>query len=40
MQRLFATARWDAGGVRDDLRGLAAAGVPEGTGFRTKPQLL
>jgi hypothetical protein len=25
MQRLFTTARWDAGGVRDDLRGYIAA---------------
>jgi SRSO17 transposase len=32
MQRLFTTARWDAGGVRDDLRGyvLAALGDPDG----------
>ena len=32
MQRLFTTARWDAGGVRDDLRGYVAAalGSPDG----------
>ena len=32
MQRLFTTARWDAGGVRDDLRGYVAAalGDPDG----------
>src|SRR6202046_5537432 len=32
MQRLFATARWDADGVRDDLRGYVAAalGDPDG----------
>jgi SRSO17 transposase len=32
MQRLFTTARWDPGGVRDDLRGYVAAalGDPDG----------
>ena len=32
MQRLFTTARWDAGGVRDDVRGYVAAalGDPDG----------
>jgi SRSO17 transposase len=32
MQRLFTTARWDADGVRDDLRGYvtAALGDPDG----------
>jgi SRSO17 transposase len=32
MQRLFTTARWDTGGVRDDVRGYVAAalGSPDG----------
>ncbi len=32
MQRLFTTARWDSGGVRDDVRGYVAAalGDPDG----------
>jgi hypothetical protein len=29
MQRLFTTARWDAGGVRDDLRGYVTAARPQ-----------
>jgi hypothetical protein len=27
MQRLFTTARWDSGGVRDDVRGYVAAAL-------------
>src|SRR5580700_5714244 len=32
MQRLFTTARWDAGGVRDDLRGYVAAVLGDADG--------
>src|SRR5450631_1216524 len=41
MQHLLARARWDAGGVRDDLRGYVTGqlGHPAAVGFATKPQL-